>query len=112
MLQEESGKFDQKRPRNVDGVTYPWNAVPISVRKTSRFLPLRFALAASRTFSSRSQQAKQGSVFTRANERSSLRGLKSVRFCFASCVDSQLTTAVVYASVSCSRQVYASAYRQ
>ena len=81
------------------GWTYPWNATPTSVKKTSRFLPLSVAFAASRTFSSMSQHAMQGSVFTRAKERSSLRGLKSVRFCFANCVDSQVTTAAVYASV-------------
>ena len=54
-----------------------WNATPISVRNTSRFFPPRFCRAASRTFASMSQQAIQGSVLTRANERSSFRGYLS-----------------------------------
>ena len=70
-----------------------WNAIPTSERNTSRFLPLKFCLAESRTFSSVSQQASHGSVFTLANERSSLRGLKSLRFCFDSCVDNHETIA-------------------
>jgi len=65
--------------------TYAWKETPISVKKTSRFFPVRLLLALSRTFSSNSQQATHGSVFTRAKERSSLRGLKSLRFCFVSC---------------------------
>ena len=65
--------------------------MPISVRKTSRFFPLRFAFAASRTFSRVSQHATQGSVFTLANDKSSFLGLKSVFFCFVSCAESQLT---------------------
>ena len=63
--------------------------MPTSVRKTSRFLPVRFCIAASRTLSRVSQQPSQGSVFTRANDKSSFLGLKSVRFCFDSCNDSQ-----------------------
>lgn len=68
-------------------VTYPWKATPISVKNTSRFLPLRLAFAASRTLSSISQHATHGSVFTLANEKSSLRGLKSFLFCLVSCAD-------------------------
>ena len=67
--------------------------MPISVRKTSRFFPLRLAFAASRTFSRVSQHATQGSVFTLANDKSSFLGLKSVFFCFVSCAESQLTRA-------------------
>ena len=65
--------------------------MPISVRKISRFLPVRFSMATSRTFSKVSQQASHGSVFTRAKDKSSLRGLKSVRFCFESCNESHET---------------------
>lgn len=61
-----------------------WKETPISVRKASLFLPLIHCTATSLTFSSISQQASQGSVLTRANERSSFRGLKSFFFCFES----------------------------
>lgn len=71
-----------------------WKETPTSVRNTSRFLPLRLSLAASRTLSSVSQHATQGSVFTRANERSSFRGLKSFFFCFARCEESHEMMAV------------------
>lgn len=63
------------------------------MRKASLFLPLIFCIAASLTFSSISQQATQGSVLTRANERSSFRGLKSFFFCFESCRESQVMVA-------------------
>jgi hypothetical protein len=77
-----------------DSLTDLWKATPISVRKTSKFLPPKLCCAASRTFSRVSQHITHGSVLTRANDRSSFRGLKSFFFCFASCVDSQETTAL------------------
>jgi hypothetical protein len=70
-----------------------WNATPISVKNTSRFFPLKLSLAASRTFSSVSQQATQGSVFTRAKEISSFLGLKSAFFCLVNCKESHPTIA-------------------
>lgn len=71
---------------------------PTSVRKLSKFLPLRFFFAASRTLASIAQQASQGSVFT--NDSSSFRGLNSVFFCFASCADSHATIAAQIIIVS------------
>jgi hypothetical protein len=76
-------------------LTDPSNEAPISVKKPSRFFPVKPALAASRTLSRISQHATHGSVLTRANDRSSFRGLKSFRFCFASCAESHEITAKV-----------------
>ena len=70
-----------------------WKATPISVKRTSRFFPLKHTLAPSPTFSNSSQHASHGSVLTRANERSSFRGAKSFFFCLASWAESQATIA-------------------
>ena len=75
------------------GILHLWNATPTSVKNISRFLPLRFSLAAIPTFSRISQHPMQGSVLTLANESSSLRGLKSVFFCLVSCIAIQDTIA-------------------
>jgi len=75
--------------------TYLWNAIPISVRKTSRFFPLKFWFAVSLIFSRNSQHSIHGSVFTLENAISSLRGLKSFFFCFVNAKVSQLMIADV-----------------
>ena len=66
-----------------------WKATPTSANRTSRFFPLKHTLAPSPTFSNSSQHATHGSVFTRANERSSFRGTKSFFFCLDSWAESQ-----------------------
>ena len=84
-------------------LTNLWNDTPTSVKKTSRFFPLRLAFEKSRTFSNVSQHAKHGSVLTLAKDRSSFLGLKSAFFCLASCAESQLTIAINRKSGACHR---------
>ena len=72
-------------------MTHVLKLTPISVKKTSRFLPLRFCFAASLTFARVAQHASHGSVLP--NESSSLRGLNSFFFCLDSWRDSQATIA-------------------
>lgn len=72
-------------------MTYEWKETPISVKKVSKFFPVRLCFAISPTFSKVSQQASHGSVFTRAKDKSSFFGLKSVFFCLLNCAASHAT---------------------
>jgi hypothetical protein len=57
--------------------TDEWKPTPSSVRKASAFFPVSWTETTARTRSSTSTVAAQGTVWTRSNEASSLRGLKS-----------------------------------